>query len=79
MEFYMQAVVNLYSDSSIEIERFLKNYYKDSNFELTTNMKKWQKNFANPIEIADIIGAYAENLEEYNLSMWISIDSRCIY
>lgn len=37
--------------------------------------KQWQKEYANPVEMVDIIGAYVENIDEYNLTMWISLDS----
>jgi len=30
--------------------------------------------YENPIEIADIIGAYIENIEDFYLTMWISLD-----
>ena len=32
----------------------------------------WQKNYENPIEIADIISALLEN--DYDINMWISLD-----
>lgn len=32
----------------------------------------WQKNYKNPIEIADIISALLEN--DYDINMWISLD-----
>ncbi|MCR5146243.1 MAG: hypothetical protein K6B70_02720, partial [Clostridia bacterium] len=37
--------------------------------------KQWQHEYENPIEIVDIIGAFIENIDDYNLTMWISIDS----
>ena len=71
----MQAIVRLYSVLPNEIEKFLKDFYGDNNFKLEDNSKQWQKEYPNPIEIADIIGAYVENVELYNISMWVSIDS----
>lgn len=71
----MQAVVRLYSILPNEIERFLTNFYGNTNFEKTDNPKEWQKQYPNPIEIVDIIGAYTENIEDFNMTMWISIDT----
>ena len=71
----MQAIVRLYSVFPNEIERFLKHFFKNDNFKVENNSKQWQQLYPNPVEMADIIGAYVENIEDYNLTMWISIDS----
>lgn len=34
----------------------------------------WQKEFENPIEIADMIGVLMDNKEDYQINMWISLD-----
>lgn len=70
----MQAVVRLYSVLCGEIKRFLVHFYSDSNLEIEDSLKEWQKDYPNPIEIVDIIGAYVENIEDFNLSMWVSLD-----
>ena len=66
----MNAIVKLYSNQSGEILRFLKQFYKD-NFSIDNDLL-WQKNYENPIEIADIISALTEN--DYNINMWVSLD-----
>lgn len=72
----MQAVVRLYSAVFGEIEKFLSHFYGDISYEkIKLNEKTWQKTYPNPIEIVDIIGAYIENISDYNLTMWISIDN----
>lgn len=49
----MNTIVNLYSDKSGEISRFLRDFYKkDIDFDADL---KWEKFFENPVEIADII------------------------
>lgn len=68
----MQYIVRLYSVLPNEINRFLSEFY-GNNFE-DADMQ-WQKEYENPIELVDIIGAYIENNDNYNLSMWVSIDS----
>jgi len=71
----MQAIVRLYSILPNEIERFLNHFYGENNFKINKDSKQWQQEYPNPIEIVDIVGAYVENIEDYNLSMWVSIDS----
>lgn len=72
----MQSIVSLYSIIPGELERFLENYYGGTNFDKSDfSDKQWGKKFENPVEIVDLIGAYIENIDDYNICMWISIDS----
>ena len=68
----MQAVVNLYSNKKGELNKFLSSFY-NTNLEIYNNLK-WQKKYANPLELAEIIGTFIDNIEDYNISMWISLD-----
>lgn len=34
--------------------------------------------YENPVEMADIIGAYSENIEDFQLTMWISLDENVL-
>lgn len=68
----MIAFVNLNSDKKGEVNRFLSNFY---NHNLNIKENNWKKEFNNPIEIAEIIGVYIENVEEYDLYLWISLDA----
>lgn len=70
----MQGIVRLYSMIPGEIQKFL-NSFNGNNFDTSNISKQWQYNYPNPIEIVDIIGAYVENIDDYNLSMWVSFDS----
>ena len=38
------------------------------------NSLKWEKNYENPIEIAEFIGTFIDNKEKYKINMWISLD-----
>lgn len=64
--------VNLYSENSREIEKFLSSFY-NSSFDLENNLT-WQHKYDNPIEITEIIGVFIDNLEDFNLTMWVSLD-----
>ena len=68
----MGTIVDLYSDKKGEISRFLNNFYKkDINLK---NDLKWEKDFDNPVEMADILGAFIDNKDFYKINMWISLD-----
>ena len=66
----MNAIVKLYSTKSGEILKFLQHFSKD--ISSIDDDLLWQKNYENPIEIADIISALLEN--DYDINMWISLD-----
>ena len=68
----MNTTVNLYSTKNGEIERFLQHFYGHEIKNI--NELKWEKTYSNPIEIADIIGTFIENAEDYQINMWVSLD-----
>ncbi len=71
----MNSIVRLYSNKKGEISRFL-NDFLGQNLQLDNDLE-WEKNFENPIEIVDIIGAFIENNDLYEINVWISIDKDC--
>ncbi len=68
----MCASVSLYSTKKGELDKFLSLFY-DTNLNIY-NSFKWEKKYANPVELAEIIGIYIDNSDLYNLQMWICID-----
>ena len=68
----MLATVNLYSEKPGELNRFLSHFY-NTDFGLENSLK-WEKEYANPIELAEIIGAFIDNSDDYILNMWICLD-----
>ncbi len=71
----MKTTVNLYSQKSGEISRFLTNFYnKNDNMNIQNDMLKWNNAYDNPIEISDIIGVFVDNNDKYDINMWISLD-----
>ena len=68
----MIASVNLFSEKKGEINKFLSSFY-NTNLDIQDSLK-WIKNYSNPIEIAEIIGIYIDNIDEFFLNMWISLD-----
>ncbi len=63
--------VNLFSENSKELEKFLSSFY-NSSFDI--NNSNWQHKYENPIELTEIIGAFIDNLEDFKIVMWISLD-----
>lgn len=68
----MVATVNLYSEKKGELNRFLSNFY-NTNLDLE-NSNSWEKEYKNPVELAEIIGTFIDNSESYFINMWICID-----
>ena len=68
----MKVSVFLYSNKTDELNKFLSKFY-NSQFDLKKSLK-WQKEYDNPIEISDIIGVYTDNIDNFKITMWISLD-----
>jgi len=68
----MVAFVNLYSENSGDLNDFLSKFYNNC-FNIN-NDKSWEKEYNNPIEIAEIVGTYIDNIDNYKINMWISLD-----
>lgn len=68
----MLAKITLYSDKKGELNKFLSSFY-NTNLDIE-NQLKWEKESANPVELADIIGTFIDNSDNYFLSMWLSLD-----
>ena len=69
----MMASVNFYSNVKGEINKFLSKYY-DTQLDIQSSLK-WEKEYKNPIEIAEIVGTFIDNNEKYKINMWISLDN----
>ncbi len=67
------VTVNLFSEKSGEVNKFLSQLY-NTNLNIE-EQKSWEKNYANPVEVADIIGIYIDNIDNYTLNMWVSLDT----
>lgn len=68
----MLAQVRLQSKQKGELNRFLSKFY-DTNLEIE-NETKWVKQYNNPVEITDLIGVYIDNINKYNIKMWVNLD-----
>lgn len=68
----MLAKLTLFSNKKGELNKFLSSFY-NTNLEIYNNLK-WEKESANPVELADIIGVFVDNYNDYLLNMWLSLD-----
>ena len=69
----MVATINLYSNKEGELNKFLSKFY-NSNFNDLQNSLNWKKDYKNPIEIADMVGTFVDNIDSFSLCMWICLD-----
>lgn len=72
----MKTFIKLFSNEEGEIERFLKKFYshlEDSSNDFHT-LLEWQKSFENPIEMAEMIGVFIDNIEDFKINMWVCLD-----
>ena len=68
----MVAKVILFSTKYGEINNFLSKFY-NSHIK-AENSLSWQKDFPNPVEISEIVAAFSDNNNNFDINMWISLD-----
>lgn len=68
----MLVTVNLYSKKKGELDRFLSLFY-NTNLDIPDSLS-WEKEYANPVELAEMVGAYIDNSDKFQLNMWIHLD-----
>ena len=67
----MNSSVLLYSIKEKEIEKFLSKFF---GHEIVLNKKEWESRFQNPVDMAEIIGVFIDNKDDYKINMGVSID-----
>ena len=67
----MNVTVNLYSEKKGELNKFLSKFY-NTNLEISQDFT-WEKQYANPIELAEIVGVFLDNIEFALIKMYILI------
>ena len=66
------VILKLRSSKKNEINKFLSKFY-NTNLDISENLT-WQKVYTNPIEISDLIGVFIDNIDMYNIKIWICLD-----
>lgn len=68
----MIAKIKIQSSKKGEIDRFLSEFF---NTKISLNDEThWEKDYKNPVEISDIIGAFVDNKENFDIKLWINLD-----
>ena len=78
----MYPIVKLYSNKDGEIFNFLSKYHNTNgisyksiqNLDVYLHSLEWQKEYKNPIEVATVLGVFADNMEDFDIVMWVSLD-----
>lgn len=78
----MYSTVKFYSNKDGEIFNFLSKYYKSNessykkiqNLDVYLHSLEWEKEYKNPIEIATVLGVFADNIDDFNMTMWVCLD-----
>ena len=68
----MYVTVHLYSQKQGELNTFLSKFY-NTHLEIYENLS-WEKQYTNPIELAEIVGVFLDNMDDYLIHMWICLD-----
>jgi hypothetical protein len=68
----MATVIKIHSKKKGEINKFLSKFY-NTNLEIEKKLR-WEKEYKNPIEMAELIGTFADNIDEFDIKMWVSLD-----
>ena len=66
------VILKLKKKKKNEINKFLSKFY-NTNLDISEDLT-WQKEYTNPIEISDLIGVFIDNINMYNIKMWICLD-----
>lgn len=68
----MQAIINLYSEVSGEIKKFLEAFFS-KNFEVIDDLF-WECIYENPVDMIELISCFIDNKDNFKINLWISID-----
>ncbi|MBQ9657840.1 MAG: hypothetical protein IJV31_03630 [Clostridia bacterium] len=68
----MACSLNIFSNLKGEINSFLSKFY-NTNLDIYENLK-WEKLYKNPVEMVDLIGAFIDNSDKFDINLWICLD-----
>ena len=70
----MHTFIKLFSNTNGEINRFLEHFYSHKKKSTNDSLLEWEQSFKNPVEMADMIGVFIDNIDDYKINMWVSLD-----
>jgi len=69
----MTGIINLYSQTSGEIKKFLELFYS-KNLNISNDLF-WEKTYTNPIDMIELVSCFIDNKDKFQINIWISIDN----
>lgn len=72
----MKTFIKLFSNEKGEIYRFLERFYGSSQtiFSSCATVLEWEQSFDNPVTMADMIGVFIDNMDDFKINMWVCLD-----
>ena len=70
----MHTFIKLFSNKNGEINRFLERFYSCQKKSTNDSLLEWEQSFKNPVEMADMIGVFIDNIDDYKINMWVSLE-----
>lgn len=70
----MPVTISLWSTEQGEIQRFLNSYYQD-NVPREDYSCRWIGDFINPLDSIDMISALMDNIQNYDIVMYIHMEN----
>ena len=70
----MKTFIKLFSNENNEISRFLQHFFSNKNILIDSKLLEWEQYFENPVEMADMIGVFIDNIDDYKINMWVCLD-----
>lgn len=70
----MSVTLSLWSTKQGEIQRFLSSYY-EKDYTGEEFSRRWIENFNNPLNSIDMISALMDNIDSYDMTMYIHMDN----
>ena len=72
----MKTFIRLFSDEKGEIYRFLEHFYGSPqiSFLNSASLLEWEQSFENPVEMANMIGVFIDNIDDFKINMWVCLD-----
>lgn len=74
----MAITVNLWSNKSGEIKRFLESYY-EKNVVMDEDVGRWIYVYSRPVDAVDMISAVMDNNDKFQIGMYIQVNEEYIH
>ena len=70
----MSVTLSIWSTKRGEIRRFLHSFYQ-KDFKGEDNSRRWVRDFINPMDSIDMISALMDNLEYFDVTLYIHMEN----